>query len=48
VSDALGTGASWPGVEITIETAIADAEIDLFHDLYEQAFGPLRARAIAR
>ncbi len=48
MSDALGTGASWPGVEITIEAAIADAEIDLFHDLYEQAFGPLRARAIAR
>lgn len=48
MNDALGPGASWPGVEITLEATIADAEIELFHDLYEQAFGPLRAQAAAR
>lgn len=38
----------WPGIAITIETAIADVEIELFHTLYEVAFGPLRSEAIAR
>ncbi|NKY51853.1 hypothetical protein [Nocardia vermiculata] len=38
----------WPGVDITIEPAIADTEIEIFQSLYEQAFAPLRTRAIAR
>ncbi|AHH16442.1 hypothetical protein NONO_c16410 [Nocardia nova SH22a] len=42
------SGESWPGVVITVETAIPDAEIELFQELYEVAFGPLRSRAIAR
>ncbi|MEU6564584.1 hypothetical protein [Nocardia nova] len=42
------SGESWPGVVITVETAITDAEIELFQELYEVAFGPLRSRAIAR
>ncbi|MEV5649882.1 hypothetical protein AB0L57_16695 [Nocardia sp. NPDC052254] len=33
---------------ITVETAIPDTEIELFHELYEVAFAPLRSRAIAR
>lgn len=40
--------SAWPGIDITIEATIAEAEIDLFHDLYEHAFAPLRTRAIAR
>ncbi len=41
-------GESWPGIAITVETAIAEDETELFHELYELAFGPLRSRAIAR
>ncbi|WP_227983695.1 hypothetical protein [Nocardia spumae] len=47
-SEAPAAGTAWPGVAVTVETAIPDAEIELFHTLYEQAFGPLRARAAAR
>lgn len=38
----------WPGVDITIEPAIGEAEIEVFQSLYEHAFAPLRTRAIAR
>ncbi|WP_327109709.1 hypothetical protein OHB12_17690 [Nocardia sp. NBC_01730] len=36
------------GLYVTVETTIPDDRIDLFHRLYEDAFGPLRAKAIAR
>lgn len=37
-----------PGLHITIEGKIPDDRIDQFYLLYEEAFGPLRAKAIAR
>ncbi|MFI9509542.1 hypothetical protein [Nocardia sp. NPDC052566] len=33
---------------VTIETSIPDEQIEMFHRLYEDAFGPLRTKAIAR
>ncbi|MEU7628591.1 hypothetical protein AB0C34_01210 [Nocardia sp. NPDC049220] len=33
---------------VTVETTIPDDRIDLFARLYEEAFGPLRTKAIAR
>ncbi|MET8649627.1 hypothetical protein [Nocardia aurea] len=37
-----------PEVSVTVETSIPDAGIEVFHRLYEEAFGPLRTKAIAR
>lgn len=35
-------------VHVTVESTIPDDAIELFHRLYEEAFGPLRTKAIAR
>ncbi|WP_406232301.1 hypothetical protein [Nocardia sp. NBC_01009] len=35
-------------LHVTVETTIPDDRIDMFHLLYEEAFGPLRTKAIAR
>ncbi|MBH0775632.1 polysaccharide deacetylase family protein [Nocardia bovistercoris] len=35
-------------VHVTVETTIPEDGIALFHRLYEEAFGPLRTKAIAR
>ncbi|WP_040781516.1 hypothetical protein [Nocardia pneumoniae] len=35
-------------ISVTVETSIPDERIEMFHRLYEEAFGPLRAKAIAR
>ncbi|WP_227996160.1 hypothetical protein [Nocardia australiensis] len=35
-------------LHVTVETAITDDRIEMFHELYEKAFGPLRTMAIAR
>jgi len=45
---AAGRGSAYAGVVVTVESVIARAEIEVFHTRYEQAFGPLRSRAIAR
>ncbi|WP_433711194.1 hypothetical protein ACQP2U_33780 [Nocardia sp. CA-084685] len=37
-----------PELKVTIESTIPDDRIDMFHLLYEEAFGPLRTKAIAR
>lgn len=36
------------GLRVTVETAVPEPQITLFHRLYEEAFGPLRTRAVAR
>jgi hypothetical protein len=36
------------GVRVSVETTIPDPQIERFGSLYEEAFGPLRTRAIAR
>lgn len=35
-------------LKVTIEERIDDADIEIFYELYEQAFGPLRTKAAAR
>ncbi len=35
-------------VHVTVETTITEDRIEMFHRLYEEAFGPLRTKAIAR
>ncbi|WP_280235112.1 hypothetical protein [Nocardia cyriacigeorgica] len=35
-------------LHVTTETTIDGAAVELFHNLYEEAFGPLRTRAAAR
>ncbi|WP_107658879.1 hypothetical protein [Nocardia suismassiliense] len=40
--------ASRGNVHVTVENAIPDDQIALFQGLYEEAFGPLRTKAIAR
>jgi hypothetical protein len=35
-------------IRVDIQTTVAETEIEQFYRLYEQAFGPLRTRAIAR
>ncbi|GAB2641039.1 hypothetical protein ACWDYH_25455 [Nocardia goodfellowii] len=37
-----------PELHVTIETEIPAEQIEQFHKLYEDAFGPMRTRAIAR
>lgn len=36
------------GIRVSVETTIPDPQIERFQLLYEEAFGPLRTRAIAR
>ena len=36
------------GLTVTIESSIPEDRIDMFHRLYEEVFGPLRSKAIAR
>ncbi|WP_239476739.1 hypothetical protein [Nocardia arizonensis] len=35
-------------MHVTVETTITEDRIEMFHRLYEEAFGPLRTKAIAR
>ncbi|MET7769618.1 hypothetical protein [Nocardia sp. NPDC005366] len=43
-----GGATGEPEVRVTVETAIPDDRIEMFYRLYEEAFGPLRTKAIAR
>jgi len=47
--EVLSAASHVPGLpKVTVESIIADEEVDQFYELYLAAFGPLRARAVAR